>query len=155
MVKDAVDDKLNVITGSGETTLRLEIASDTPTAMAGDAIHLTTTFSSADGLVGYPENGSPVVISAEIPQETTYVAGSATSQVDALEARSRQVVSRLKYMMAYADLQNAYGRILNSVGAHRPPEDIESLDVAALSDEVRTWLDRWEPKQGALVVASY
>lgn len=73
-----------VVTGEGETSLQLQIASDSSTANTGDALRLSTTFSSNDTPVGYPENGSPVVINAEIPQGTTYLSGSATTQVDAL-----------------------------------------------------------------------
>lgn len=73
-----------VVTGAGETDLKLKISSSSSTINAGDSLHLSTTFSTSGALVGYPENGSPIVISSEIPQETTFVVGSASSQVGAL-----------------------------------------------------------------------
>ncbi|MEL6373965.1 MAG: TolC family protein [Pseudomonadota bacterium] len=56
-----------------------------------------------------------------------------TSGAEALAARSQAMVSALHYYTAYADVQNAYGRILNSVGTQRVPESLERLSVKALS----------------------
>lgn len=70
-------------------------------------------------------------------------AGSDRSDAEALEARSRRIVSALRFYTAYADVQAAYGRILNSVGAHRYPQGIEEMDVKSLAKEVATSLNDW------------
>jgi len=78
---------------------------------------------------------------------------SAGSELDALSARSRKIVSELRYYAAYADMQNSFGRIINSVGAHRLPKDFEELDIDTLSGELRRILDHWSPPFGELTVA--
>ncbi len=78
----------------------------------------------------------------------------AAAEAEALEALSRHIVSELKYYAAYADLQNAYGRILNSVGAHRFPADVERLSVKELAGALRRRLDDWRPPVPALRVAA-
>ncbi|MEZ5774511.1 MAG: TolC family protein [Hyphomicrobiaceae bacterium] len=79
---------------------------------------------------------------------------TAGSAAEALTALSRKAVSELQYYSAYADLQNAYGRVLNSVGAHRLSADIESLDVASLAAELRPILDEWRPPSEMSALAS-
>lgn len=74
---------------------------------------------------------------------TRGAAGSDRSDADALEARSRRLVSALRFYTAYADVQAAYGRILNSVGAHRYPQDIEEMDVKSLAKEIASTIDDW------------
>ena len=78
---------------------------------------------------------------------------SNASEFEALEARSRQVVSGLQYYAAYADAQAAYGRVLNSVGAHRLPDDLDKLDVKSLAGQLRGIVDSWQPGWGRVEVA--
>ena len=66
-----------------------------------------------------------------------------TSESEALIARSRRLVSGLRFYTAYADLQAAYGRVLNSVGAHRYPDGIEDQSVADLAKQIAQSLDDW------------
>ena len=66
------------------------------------------------------------------------------SQLESLTASSRKTVSELQYLVAYSDLQNAYGRILNSVGANRLPLEIEHQGVAALKADIRKLIDNWK-----------
>ncbi len=84
-----------------------------------------------------------------VDTELSSVARSGTeadagSEIEALTALSRRTVSELQYMVAYADLQNAYGRILNSVGANRLPLEIERQNVATLKVQVRNLIDDWK-----------
>ena len=69
---------------------------------------------------------------------------SAGSEIEALTALSRRTVSELQYLVAYSDLQNAYGRILNSVGANRLPIEIERQGVATLRTQVKNLIDDWK-----------
>ena len=78
---------------------------------------------------------------------------SAGSDLDALSARSRKIVSELRYYAAFADVQNSFGRIINSVGSHRLPSDFESLDVQTLAGELKLVLDEWSPPFGEITVA--
>ena len=66
------------------------------------------------------------------------------SKLDSLAALSRKTVSELQYLVTYSDLQNAYSRILNSVGANRLPLEIEHQSVGALKAEVRKLIDNWK-----------
>ena len=71
-------------------------------------------------------------------------AASSGSRLESLTALSHKTVSELQYLIAYSDLQNAYGRILNSVGANRLPLEIEHQTVAGLKAEVRKLIDNWK-----------
>ncbi len=71
-------------------------------------------------------------------------AATSGSEIEALTALSRRTVSEMQYLVAYADLQNAYGRILNSVGANRLPIEIEHQGVATLKVQVRNLIDDWK-----------
>ena len=75
------------------------------------------------------------------------------SELDALSARSREIVSELRYYAAFADVQNSFGRIINSVGSHRLPEEFEDMDVRSLARELRSVLDEWSPPFGEMTVA--
>ena len=84
-----------------------------------------------------------------VDQELSSVAAggaqaTSNSQLDSLTALSRKTVSELQYLIAYSDLQNAYGRILNSVGANRLPLEIEHQSVNALKADVRRLIDNWK-----------
>jgi len=70
-------------------------------------------------------------------------AATSASQLESLTALSHKTVSELQYLIAYADLQNAYGRILNSAGANRLPLEIEHQSVASLKADVRKLIDNW------------
>ncbi|MEO0496403.1 MAG: TolC family protein [Pseudomonadota bacterium] len=80
------------------------------------------------------------------------VDGDEVSPLEALEAESKRTVALIEYHAAYADVQNAYGRILNSVGAHRFPEDIEQMNVQELSTWLKGKVDSWVPIVPALEV---
>ena len=84
-----------------------------------------------------------------VDTELSSVAASGTeadsgSEIEALTALSRRTVSELQYLVAYSDLQNAYGRILNSVGANRLPIEIERQGVATLRTQVKNLIDDWK-----------
>ena len=78
---------------------------------------------------------------AEVAAESSSSADG--SAHEALAAQARKTVSELQYLSAYADVQNAFGRILNSVGAHRLPDGIEGSDLKTLTGEVRSFIDDW------------
>lgn len=67
------------IAAQGDAALDLSLTSSTPTAGAGETVQLSASFSTGEGAVGYPENGSPVVITAAIPADSSYTAASASS----------------------------------------------------------------------------
>ena len=67
------------------------IQPNSTTVNADDVVRYTVTYSAPDAPVGYPSNGNPAIITANIPDQTTYVAGSATETVDAdAEYQQRQ-----------------------------------------------------------------
>lgn len=70
-------------------------------------------------------------------------AATSASEIEALTALSHKTVSELQYLVAYSDAQNAYGRILNSVGANRLPLEIEHQSVASLKQEIRKLINNW------------
>jgi len=66
------------LNSGGSSTLLVTVQPSRTTANAGDLIRYSVTYSAPDAPVGYPANGNPVLIAANIPDQTTYLAGSAT-----------------------------------------------------------------------------
>ena len=94
----------------------------------------------------------------KVDSELANVASESSTSTDgsaheALAALARKTVSELQYLSAYADVQNAFGRILNSVGAHRLPDGIEGADLKTLTSEVRGFIDDWRIPDVAVEVA--
>ena len=82
--------------------------------------------------------------------ETGDVLAPATADASVRPARPADAaaigaVQARAWRAAYADVQNAFGRILNSVGAHRLPESMEDTDVATLAETLGPMLDDWRP----------
>ena len=75
---------------------------------------------------------------------TSGTAARSNSEIEALSAQSRKTISELQYLVAYSDLQNAYGRVLNSVGANRLPLEMEHQSVANLRIEIRKLINNWK-----------
>lgn len=71
------------ITSGGVTPLQLSLTPSTPTAGPGQSVQLTASALSTGQAVGYPSGGSPVAVTAAIPAETSYTAGSAGAQAPA------------------------------------------------------------------------
>ena len=71
------------LTTQGKTELVVNVESDLPTINAGQPLRVSIDFYSTGSQIGYPGNGSPVVIEASIPKQTCYISGSATKSVDA------------------------------------------------------------------------
>ena len=67
-----------VVTSTNSSTLQIAVEPDRTNVLGGDEIHYTVTYVAPDAPVGYPDNGNPVVINAVIPDQTSYLAGSAT-----------------------------------------------------------------------------
>lgn len=77
----------------------------------------------------------------------------AAAEIEVLEAESNRVISLVRYYSAYADMQNAYGRVLNSLGSHRFPQDIKNMDVASLAKALSSRLDVWKAPVSELKVS--
>lgn len=77
----------------------------------------------------------------------------AAAEIEILEAESNRVISLVRYYASYADVQNAYGRVLNSLGSHRFPEDVKNLSVKQLQVSLQSKLDAWEAPVSELKVA--
>ncbi len=77
----------------------------------------------------------------------------AAAEVDLLEAEANRVTSLVRYYAAYAQVQNAYGRVLNSLGSHRFPYEAHEYDLKDLTRALRKSLDRWDNEQPTLKVS--
>ena len=75
------------------------------------------------------------------------------SDNEALAALSKKVVSRLEFFSAYADVQNSYGRVLNSLGVHRFPGYAEDMGLDELAHALRGQLDIWQGTVPAITIA--
>lgn len=79
---DYSTNRVSVGTGSS-TDLRLKLETSVSQLDANGTVNVSTDVWSASGTVGFPENGSPVVITSDIPDGVSYQSGSATSTVPA------------------------------------------------------------------------
>lgn len=63
---------------------------------------------------------------------STTVDNAAASQLDEIRQQASTLYSRLSHSRAYAEAQNAYGRILNSLGVDMLPEQLDNMSYAQL-----------------------
>jgi outer membrane protein, multidrug efflux system len=67
----------------------------------------------------------------------------AIEETELIRNQTNRMISALRRDIAMADLQNAYGRLLNSIGVDPLPKEIEATDLATLSRSVRAALNGW------------
>ncbi|MFT7571622.1 MAG: multidrug efflux system outer membrane protein [Paracoccaceae bacterium] len=67
----------------------------------------------------------------------------AVDEMELIRNRTNRMVSALRRDIAMADLQNAYGRLLNSIGVDPLPKEIAAADLETLSKSVRAALNGW------------
>lgn len=77
-------------------------------------------------------------------QAETAVALTAESGLEAIRRTSRALFSELQRDTAYAELQNAAGRLFMSVGADPLPETVTATDLPTLAAEIGRTLKEWE-----------
>lgn len=68
---------------------------------------------------------------------------AAIEETELIRNQTNRMVSALRRDIAMADLQNAYGRLLNSIGVDPLPKEIQAADLASLSKSVRAALNGW------------
>ena len=81
-----------------------------------------------------------------VKQQEARTAANANNATDQLQARAGALIAELQKDQAFAELQNAVGRIQNSIGLDPMPKTMESHDVEAVSVAIarhRAALDRY------------
>lgn len=68
---------------------------------------------------------------------------AAGDELELIRTRTNRMISALRRDIAIADVQNAYGRLVNSIGADPIPTDIKKTDVETLTHLVRKSLNSW------------
>ena len=72
------------------------------------------------------------------------LAAQTSDQLELVRDEMEYILSSLRQDLAYAELQNAYSRVLNSIGLDLVPDQVESLDIQTLSANIREELDTWQ-----------
>lgn len=70
------------------------------------------------------------------------------SELDLIRESLNSVLAELRRDMAYAELQNSYGRIFVTMGMDLLPEDYKQSNLSGLTSEIEASFERW--KQGDL-----
>ena len=66
------------------------------------------------------------------------------SQLDLIRESLNTVLAELRRDVAYADLQNSYGRVFVTIGMDLLPQDYQTLNVEALGQEIGQRFDQWQ-----------
>ena len=98
-------------------------------AVAGEVFQVTSRLARVDDRI------------AEIAATSAQKDGGAPAE--AIYAQSQRVVTQLQHFVAYIDVQNAFGRVQNSLGVFRLPPGIEAMEVDELSELVGKMLADW------------
>lgn len=69
---------------------------------------------------------------------------AAVDELELIRNQTNVMVSSLRRDIAIADVQNAYGRLVNSIGADPLPAEIEKTDLATLTRLIRASLNAWD-----------
>ncbi|MHA7063782.1 TolC family protein [Azospirillum argentinense] len=94
-------------------------------------------------------NADQAAIDRRIRQQ--YVNSSTVGQqgdMSVIQAEVSELVSDLRRDLVYADLQNAYARVMVSAGVDPMPEAVPSQDLATLRQAVSDGLGAWQQKAG-------
>ena len=67
-------------------------------------------------------------------------------ELDVIQAEVSATLSRLRRDLVYADLQNAYARVMVSAGVDPLPEVVPSTDVGTLSQSIARSLSTWQER---------
>ncbi len=67
-----------------------------------------------------------------------------TSELDLIRESLNTLLAELRRDVAYADLQNSYGRIFVTMGMDLLPEDYAASSVDELADTISARFDRWQ-----------
>lgn len=68
------------------------------------------------------------------------------SSADRIEEEMSALLNRSKLHLAYAEYQNAYGRMLTSIGMDPLPQELPKTDIVTLSGIIATRADKINPK---------
>ena len=69
-----------------------------------------------------------------------------TTELAMIQSETDAMVSKVRNHLAYAELQNAAGRIYHSLGIDLMPETVKSLDVKTLAEALKAEYRKWEEK---------
>ena len=83
----------------------------------------------------------------------SHEAGNA-SHADKIEADMHALLNRINLHMAYASYQNAYGRMLTTIGMDPLPPALPTSDIAALAGEIEKRTSRIHPRLFDRLVAA-
>jgi len=95
-------------------------------------------------------NSEQAAIERRIRQQ--YVNSSTVGQqgdLNVIQAEVSELVSDLRRDLVYADLQNAYARVMVSAGVDPMPEAVPSQDLATLRKAVSDGLGAWQQRAGS------
>jgi len=72
-----------------------------------------------------------------------------SNDLNVFKSRAQLLLARMNHLSSYAELQNAMGRILHSLGIDPVPADAASDDAAALAGQIKERLDTWRDRVAA------
>lgn len=71
-------------------------------------------------------------------------------ELQVISSEADSLLSRMNSYLSYAELQNAYGRLHNSVGLDPLPESMDRHDIPAIADALQQRMVSWEERVEAL-----
>ncbi|MEH6671010.1 TolC family protein [Halopseudomonas sp.] len=87
-------------------------------------------------------------VAQRIGEQTANAASSQrSSELDNIRESLNALLAELRRDVAYADLQNSYGRMFVSMGMDLLPEGYAEADLAELSEQIRVRFAAWQKQQ--------
>ncbi|MCB2180938.1 MAG: TolC family protein [Desulfobulbaceae bacterium] len=65
-------------------------------------------------------------------------------ELTAIRSATNAMVARLRHYMAYAEMQNAAGRLFNSLGLDPLPEGVQTTNLTLMAETLNTSFERWD-----------
>ncbi len=69
-----------------------------------------------------------------------------TDELSVIRDATNALLAKMRHYLVYGELQNAAGRIYNSIGIDFMPETVEALDVKSLTKTLEASFDAWDKK---------
>ena len=83
----------------------------------------------------------------------TAAAASAGGANEALviQSATNALLARMRHHLAYAELQNAAGRVYHSIGTDLLPAEVEALDIASLAKALEQSFNEWNERMNTII----
>lgn len=86
-------------------------------------------------------------VNARLNDQTAAAASAGgADEAAVIQSSVNALLARMRHHLTYAELQNSFGRICNSVGIDLLPTEIEAVDIVSLTETLEQSFEAWDKR---------